>query len=468
VALLVDPTRGSVLQLRGFPKNSGFPFGFFHKNKELDMGSLVVVGAQWGDEGKGRIVDLLSESADVVARFQGGANAGHTIIADGKEYILHLIPSGIVRGKTCLIGNGVVIDLPTLFEEIETMKSKGLQLEGKLLVSDRAHLTLPYHRLLDAAREADNRARKIGTTQRGIGPTYVDKMMRIGVRVCDLFDPALLAEKIAANWEEKTHGLRHLSEEQRPHPEEVVKQYLEFAEKLKPYVVDGSVVLNAARKNGENVLFEGAQGTGLDIDFGTYPYVTSSNATAGGACTGTGVGPTFINHVAGIAKAYTTRVGEGPFPTLMEPEIEEMCRQVGHEYGATTGRKRLCGWFDAMLIRHATRVNGLDSLIITKLDVFDHFDELKLCTGYEIDGQPVENFPASLAQLARCEPVYETFPGWKSSTEGARSMDDLPVEARNYLARLEEVSEVPISLVSVSPSRESFILRDERLLSYQY
>jgi adenylosuccinate synthase len=432
------------------------------------MGSLVVVGAQWGDEGKGRVVDLLSERADVVARFQGGANAGHTIITEGKEYILHLIPSGIVRGKTCLIGNGVVLDLPTLFEEIADMEAKGLQLQGKLLVSDRAHLTLPYHRLLDAAREADNRARKIGTTQRGIGPTYVDKMMRIGVRVCDLFEPDVLGEKIAANWEEKTHGLRHLTKEQRPHPEAVLEQYLEFAERLKPFVVDGSVVLNDAKRRGENVLFEGAQGTGLDIDFGTYPFVTSSNATAGGACTGTGVGPTFIDHVAGIAKAYTTRVGEGPFPTLMEAEIEEKCRQIGHEWGATTGRKRLCGWFDAMLIRHAARVNGLDSLIITKLDVFDQFDEIKLCTSYKTANGTVENFPASLSRLAECEPVYETFAGWNTSTEGARSMDDLPANARKYLERLEEVSEVPISLVSVSPSRESYILRDERLLNYGY
>ncbi len=431
------------------------------------MGSLVVVGAQWGDEGKGRVVDLLSENADVVARFQGGANAGHTIIVDGTEYILHLIPSGIVRGKTCLIGNGVVLDLPTLFEEIAEMEGKGLQLTGKLLVSDRAHLTLPYHRLLDAAREAANAARKIGTTQRGIGPTYVDKMMRIGVRVADLYEPELLKEKIAANWEEKTHGLRHLSEEQRPHPEEVLASYLEYAEKLRPYVVDGAVVLNNAKKAGQNVLFEGAQGTGLDIDFGTYPYVTSSNATAGGACTGTGVGPTFINHVAGIAKAYTTRVGEGPFPTLMEPETEEKCRQVGHEFGATTGRKRLCGWFDAPLIRHAARVNGLDSLIVTKLDVFDVFDELQLCVGYELDGESVE-FPASLGRLAKCKPVYETFKGWNTSTEGARSLEDLPAEARAYLARLEEVCEVPISLISVSPSRESFILKDERLLSYAY
>jgi adenylosuccinate synthase len=404
----------------------------------------------------------------VVARFQGGANAGHTIVVDGTEYILHLIPSGIVRGKTCLIGNGVVLDLPTLFEEISTVEGQGLKLDGRLLVSDRAHVTLPYHRLLDAAREAANAARKIGTTQRGIGPTYVDKMMRIGVRVCDLFEPELLKEKISANWEEKTHGLRHLTDEQRPHPEAVTEQYLAFAERLRPYVVDGSVVLNQARKAGQNILFEGAQGTGLDIDFGTYPYVTSSNATAGGACTGTGVGPTFIDHVSGISKAYTTRVGEGPFPTLMEDPIEEYCRQVGHEFGATTGRKRLCGWFDAMLVRHAARVNGLESQIITKLDVLDSFDEIKLCTGYRLGGEVLENFPASLGVLAKCEPVYETFPGWKTSTGTARSYTDLPSEARAYLDRLEEVTEVPIAIVSVSPSRESFVARDERLLSYSF
>ncbi len=432
------------------------------------MGSIVVVGAQWGDEGKGRVVDLLAERADVVARFQGGANAGHTIIVDGVSFILHLIPSGIVRGKTCLIGNGVVLDLAALFEEIETVQGQGLEVEGRLFVSDRAHITLPYHRLLDAAREGDNRARKIGTTQRGIGPTYVDKMMRIGVRVCDLFEPEELREKIAANWEEKTHGLRHLTDEQRPHPDAVVETYLAYAERLRPFVVDTSVVLNDARRAGKNVLFEGAQGTGLDIDFGTYPYVTSSNATAGGACTGTGVGPTFIDHVAGIAKAYTTRVGEGPFPTLMEAAIEEKCRQVGHEFGATTGRKRLCGWFDAPLVRHAANVNGLGSLIITKLDVFDVFDEVKLCVGYKDKAGNDAAFPASLARLAECTPVYETFPGWNTSTEGARTMEDLPAPARAYLARVEEVAGVPISLVSVSPSRESFILRDERLLSYDY
>ena len=432
------------------------------------MGSLVVVGAQWGDEGKGRVVDLLAEGADLVARFQGGANAGHTIIVAGEEYILHLIPSGVVRGKTCLIGNGVVLDLPTLFEEMDGLESRGIKLEGKLFVSDRAHVTLPYHRLLDAAREAANPARKIGTTQRGIGPTYVDKMMRIGVRVGDLFEEDLLAEKIAANWEDKTHGLRHLTEEQRPHPEAVVAQYLLFAERLRPYVADVSVLLHESRRNSQSVLFEGAQGTGLDIDFGTYPYVTSSNATAGGACTGTGVGPTFIDHVSGIAKAYTTRVGEGPFPTLMEPEIEERCRQIGQEFGATTGRKRLCGWFDAMLVKHAGRVNGLGSLILTKLDVLDTFEEIKICTGYQYKGEKLDYFPASLKVLQECEPVYETLPGWQAPTSGARRMSDLPEAARNYIARLEEICEIPIALISVSPSREAYIARDQSLLNYQF
>jgi len=432
------------------------------------MGSLVVVGAQWGDEGKGRVVDLLSERADVVARFQGGANAGHTIIVEGQEYILHLIPSGMVRGKTCLIGNGVVIDLPTLFEEMDELTSRGIQLEGKLWVSDRAHITLPYHRLLDAAREAANPARKIGTTMRGIGPTYVDKMMRIGIRVSDLFDEELLTEKIAANWEDKTHGLRHLTDEQRPHPEAVVAQYLQFAERLKPYVTDCSVLMEDARRAGENILFEGAQGTGLDIDFGTYPYVTSSNTIAGGACTGTGVGPTSIDHVAGIAKAYTTRVGEGPFPTLMPPDIEEKCRTIGHEFGATTGRKRLCGWFDAMLVRHAARTNGLTSLIITKLDVLDEFDSIDLCTGYMYNGEKLAHFPSSLRVLAQCEPIYETWSGWLTPTGGARKFEDLPEAARNYVRRLEEICEVPVALISVSPSRECYIALDESLLDYSF
>ena len=432
------------------------------------MGSLVVVGAQWGDEGKGRVVDLLSENADVVARFQGGANAGHTIVAEGVEYILHLIPSGIVRGKTCLIGNGVVIDLPTLFEEMETVEAQGIVLKDKLFVSDRAHLTLPYHRLLDAEREASNPARKIGTTMRGIGPTYVDKMMRIGVRVGDLFEPEVLREKIAANWEEKTHGLGHLTEEQRPHPDRVLESYLEYAERLKPFVRDCTLILERARRANQNILFEGAQGTGLDIDFGTYPYVTSSNTIAGGACTGAGVGPTSIDHVAGIAKAYTTRVGEGPFPTLMEAEIEEHCRQIGHEFGATTGRKRLCGWFDASLVRHAARVNGLTSLIITKLDVLDGFEEIKICTGYKRNGETIEGFPSSLRVLSECEPIYETLPGWKTPTGNARTMDDLPENARCYVERLQTVCEVPVSLVSVSPSRESYIALDQSLLTYDY
>jgi adenylosuccinate synthase len=322
--------------------------------------------------------------------------------------------------------------------------------------------------LLDAAREEAFSARKIGTTQRGIGPTYVDKMMRIGVRIADLFEEDLLREKVAHNWEDKTHGLRHLTEEQRPHPDEVIAQYLEYAERLRPYVVDGSVLLNSARRDSQNILFEGAQGTGLDIDFGTYPYVTSSNATAGGACTGTGVGPTAIDHVSGIAKAYTTRVGEGPFPTLMEPEIEERCRTIGHEFGATTGRKRLCGWFDAVLVRHAARVNGLGSLIVTKLDVLDSFEEIKLCTGYLHKGEKLDYFPASLRILQECEPIYETLPGWQAPTGGARCLADLPVNAQNYIKRLEEVSEIPVSLVSVSPSRESFLCLDERLLRYEF
>jgi adenylosuccinate synthase len=410
----------------------------------------------------------LSESADVVARFQGGANAGHTIVAEGVEYILHLIPSGMVRGKTCLIGNGVVIDLPTLFEEMDTLASQGVDLKDKLFVSDRAHITLPYHRLLDAAREAANPSRKIGTTMRGIGPTYVDKMMRIGVRVCDLFEPDILAEKITANWEEKTHGLGHLTEEQRPHPDRVLEQYLQFAERLKPFVRDCSVILAHARREGQNILFEGAQGTGLDIDFGTYPYVTSSNTVAGGACTGTGMGPTAIDHVAGIAKAYTTRVGEGPFPTLMEDPIEEQCRQLGHEFGATTGRKRLCGWFDASLVRHSARVNGLGSLIITKLDVLDTFTEIKLCTGYQYKGEPLEHFPSSLRVLGECQPVYETLPGWQSLTGAARKLEDLPTNARRYIERLEEVCEVPVALVSVSPSRESYLTLNDALLRYSF
>lgn len=432
------------------------------------MGSLIVVGAQWGDEGKGRVVDLLSERADLVVRFQGGANAGHTIVVEGQEYILHLVPSGIVQNKICLIGNGVVLDLPTLFEEMDMLIERGVELEGRLFVSDRAHISLPYHRLLDAAREAANPARKIGTTMRGIGPTYVDKMMRIGVRVTDLFEEELLAEKITANWEDKTHGLRHLTVEQRPNPEAVLGQYLLYAARLKPFVTDSSVMLDQARREDKNILFEGAQGTGLDIDYGTYPYVTSSNTIAGGACTGTGVGPTCIDHVAGIAKAYTTRVGEGPFPTLMDPVLEDMCRKIGHEFGATTGRKRSCGWFDAMLVRHAVRVNGLSSLILTKLDVLDEFESIKICTGYMYRGTPIDHFPASLRVLAECEPIYEEWPGWMTTTGGVRRFSELPEAARNYIRRIEEICNAPIALISVSPSRESYIALDQSLLRYDF
>ncbi len=404
-----------------------------------------------------------------MARFQGGANAGHTIIVEGVKYVLHLIPSGMVRGKMCLMGNGMVIDLPSLFDEIEMLAAHGIGVAGKLFVSDRAHVTLPYHRLLDAAREAANPARKIGTTQRGIGPTYVDKMNRIGVRVGDLFEQELLAEKIAANWEDKTHGLRHLTEEQRPHPESVLAQYLEFAERMKPLVRDCSVLLDEARRAGQNILFEGAQGTGIDIDWGTYPYVTSSNTTAGGACAGTGVGPTSIDHVVGIAKAYITRVGEGPFPTQMESQTETLIHTAaGDEFGATTGRIRSCGWFDAMLVRHAARVNGLGSLILTKLDVLDEFEEIKVCTGYIHKGQPLDYFPASLRVLEECEPVYETLPGWMAATGGARRMEELPEAARRYIERLEELCELPIALISVGPSRESFVARNHTLLRYEF
>lgn len=433
------------------------------------MPTLVIVGAQWGDEGKGRITDLLSRNAHVVVRYQGGANAGHTVVVEGEKYILHLIPSGIIHpGTTCVIGNGMVLDLVGLFKEIGELKEKGLPVEDNLIISDRAQVTMPYHRLLDLPKEPTSGTRKLVTTNRGIRPTYVDKAARLGVRVGDLLCPELLAEKIRANVTDKGWCL-DLPEEPEAWTQTLLQEYGEWAERIRPYVGNATQLVNEAIDAGKNVLFEGAQGTGLDVDFGTYPYVTSSNTTAGGACTGTGVGPTKINRVIAVAKAYATRVGdERPFPTLMEAELEEQVRQSGNEFGATTGRPRRCGWYDSVLARYTTMVNGLHSLVLTKLDVLDDLPSVKICTAYRLDGREIRNFSADVTLLERCEPIYEELPGWQTRTSDARSFADLPEAAQRYVNRIAELSEAPVSIISVGQSRNDAIMVDTSLEQYAF
>jgi adenylosuccinate synthase len=426
--------------------------------------NLCVLGAQWGDEGKGKIVDLLTPHFSLVARYQGGHNAGHTVYVKGRKFVLHLIPSGILHpGIICLIGNGVVVDPHALFAEVDELKSLGIDVTGRLFVSDKAHLILPYHRELDVLAEARRGERKIGTTSRGIGPAYEDKIGRRGIRVGDLADrsddgplASAVHENVAArnrlvgnsdmNWQDVLADLR--------------KQWT----RLQPLVCDTSLYLSEGMRAGRRVLFEGAQGTLLDIDHGTYPFVTSSNAIAGGAATGLGIGPRAIGTVLGVAKAYTTRVGEGPLPTELLGAIGERLRETGQEYGASTGRPRRCGWYDAVAVRYAARVNGLDALAITKLDVLDGIEELQICTAYRCGDQLVTEMPGDVAQLSACEPVYETLPGWTDSTRGVTEVDRLPTEARRYIAKLEETSGVPAAIISTGSERDHPIVRDKGLL----
>jgi adenylosuccinate synthase len=418
----------------------------------------VVVGAQWGDEGKGKIIDILSESADVVVRYQGGANAGHTIVIAGQQYILHLVPSGILHEKAvCVIGNGLVIDPVSLIEEIELLESKGISVADRLYISHRAHLIMPYHKLLDTVKESKDGAKKIGTTGRGIGPAYVDKANRMGVRIVDLLDRDTLAAKLRYNIEEKNVILRKIYEAEELDVDTIINEYQEFDRKIDPYVKDVSSYLNKALNEGKNVLMEGAQGTLLDIDFGTYPYVTSSNATSGGACTGTGVGPTRIDSVMGVIKAYTTRVGMGPFPTEIGDDEGVDLRALGNEYGATTGRPRRCGWFDAVIANYAVRVNGLDAFALTKLDVLDTLEEIKVCVAYNYKGQRITNFPSEIRILEECEPIYETFPGWQATTSGMREYADLPDNARKYLDGLKKLTRTDFAIISVGSGREQTI-----------
>jgi adenylosuccinate synthase len=422
--------------------------------------NIAVVGAQWGDEGKGKIVDLLAPRFSIVARYQGGHNAGHTVYAGGRRFVLRLIPSGILHpGVTCVIGNGVVVDLKALFDEVDELAGSGIGVQGRLFVSDRAHLILPYHRDIDRLSEASLGDRKIGTTSRGIGPAYEDKAGRRGLRVCDLTDAAALDEQIRAGVDRRNRLAGDTTLDWR----DVLDQIRGYGERLRPWITDVSVVLAAATAQGRSILFEGAQGTMLDLDHGTYPYVTSSSATAGGACTGLGVGPRSINGVLGIVKAYTTRVGEGPFPTELTGAIGDELRAKGSEFGAVTGRPRRCGWFDAVQVRHAVRINGLDALVITKMDVLDGCAEIPICVGYRCGGETRAEFPASLRRLAECEPVFESLPGWKTPTAGVRHADLLPAEARAYLARLEALTGVPALLVSTGAAREDTIIRNTAL-----
>lgn len=420
------------------------------------MSTLVLVGAQWGDEGKGKIVDFLSEEADMVVRYQGGANAGHTVVVGGREYKLHLIPSGVLNHKVCVIGNGVVIDPAQLLAEMDGLTQAGYDV-SRVYVSDCAHVILPYHKLLDALEEQARGDRKIGTTGRGIGPAYRDKSARAGIRMADLFHPERFRDRLLHHLDQVNSVLERVYHARPLDGEALVAEYLAYADRLRAHVTDTSALVNDAIDRGHKVLFEGAQGTLLDIDHGTYPYVTSSHPTAGGACIGAGVGPTRIDSVMGVAKAYTTRVGDGPFPTEETGATGAWLRERGREFGTTTGRPRRCGWLDAVALRYAVRVNGLASLALTKLDTLTGLDTVRVAVAYECDGGRSERWPHSVEDLQRCRPVYAELPGWKEDVSGARRLEDLPRNAREYLALVEEHVGVPLAIISVGPDRAQTI-----------
>jgi len=425
------------------------------------MANIVVIGMQWGDEGKGKIVDLLTEFADVVVRFQGGNNAGHTVVVGEETIILHLVPSGALHPqKKCLIGNGVVVDPQVLLEEIDDLKKRGyFKNDNQLLISEDAHLILPYHRRMDVARERMKGEGKIGTTGRGIGPAYEDKVGRVGIRVGDLLDEKIFREKLEANLSMKNACLETCLHDKRFDLEAILKEYVGYARKLKKYVSNTSVFIDRQMKQGRHILFEGAQGTHLDVDHGTYPFVTSSNTVAGGACTGAGIGPTKITEVIGVSKAYTTRVGGGPFPTELKDKVGERIRERGREFGATTGRPRRCGWLDIPLLRDAIRLNGITGIALTKIDVLSEFDPIKICTSYKYRGERLEEVPSQVKVLQECEPLYEEIPGWKAELRDTREFGDLPPRAREYIRYVEELTNVEVILVSVGERREETVLR---------
>ncbi len=424
------------------------------------MSNVVVIGTQWGDEGKGKVVDVLAEKAHVVTRFQGGNNAGHTMVVDGESFISHLIPSGILHPhKICLIGNGVVVDPGVLIQEITELKERGVAVGPQnLLVSENAHLIMPYHKLLDHGREKLKGDKKLGTTGRGIGPCYEDKVTRRGIRFCEFIDPETFEEKLSLIVPEKNFYLKDFLKYETVDQESILEEYLPYAEALRPYVANVSLVLSQAVKAGDHILFEGAQGTHLDIDHGTYPFVTSSNTVAGNACCGAGIGPTQIHSVIGMVKAYTTRVGRGPFPTELHDDIGERLQEMGVEFGATTGRRRRCGWLDAVVVRNSARINSLTGIAITKLDVLSGLEILKICTAYEYKGQKLPEFPSSLRVLEACRPIYEELPGWSEDITAVKDEDGLPENARAYLRRLEELVETPIQIISVGPGLHETIM----------
>jgi adenylosuccinate synthase len=422
------------------------------------MPNTILIGAQWGDEGKGKMIDFLARKSDYIVRFQGGNNAGHTVWIGTNKYVLHHIPSGILNpGKRCLIGNGVVLDLDAFFEEIEMLTSRGISVKNRIFVSDRAHVIFPYHRLIDQLREDRTGAKKIGTTKRGIGPCYADKANRLGIRVSDLMNPRVFKERLKIALEEKNLLLKKIYQHKPYSFQALFKKYSGYRKKLAPYVRDTNVLLEEAQRKNRKILFEGAQGTLLDVDHGTYPFVTSSNASAGGAVVGAGVSPTKITAVIGVVKAYTTRVGEGPLPSVFPSRLMNRVQALGKEFGATTGRPRRCGWFDALVVRHAVLVNGLTKVVVMKLDVLDTLAELKICVAYRYRNQKFKRFPADLEVLEKATPIYESMPGWLTSTEHIRKFKDLPRNAKRYLRRIESLIQIPISLVSVGSERSQTI-----------
>ena len=425
------------------------------------MASVIIVGTQWGDEGKGKIVDYLANKAQYVVRSQGGSNAGHTVVVDNIKYKLRLLPSGILhKDKVCIIGNGVVIEPKVFLSEIDGLIEKKVNMSN-LKISNRAHVLMPYHKILDELQEEDLGENKLGTTKNGIGPCYMDKASRLGIRIVDLMNKETFAKKLKFNVELKNKLLKKLYNHEGINYEELLKEYLEYADRLRPYVADTTTILNKAIKEKKNILFEGAQATMLDLDHGTYPFVTSSYPAAGGACTGSGVGPRKIDNVIGVVKAYSTRVGEGPFPSELFDDVGQFIRDKGGEYGTVTGRARRCGWLDACVIKYASYVNGLDSIAITRLDILDELEKLKICVAYKYNGEILEDYPADLDILSKVEPVYEEFDGWKTSTTNIREYNKLPENAKKYLKRLSEVIDTEISIVSVGAGRdETIIIKD--------
>jgi adenylosuccinate synthase len=422
------------------------------------MSTKIVIGTQWGDEGKGKYIDILAQDSDLVVRFSGGNNAGHTIVANGNKYALHLVPSGILHpGKTCIIGNGVVVDPAVLIGELRSLNEKGVNTDN-LFVSDRSHVIMPYHKVLDELQEKTRGNNSLGTTKRGIGPAYADKTERCGIRMCDLIDEKIFKDKVRSNLEIKNLIIEKVYGGEKLNAEKIIEEYLEYAKILKKQITDTNYMLFTAISAGKNILFEGAQATFLDLDFGTYPYVTSSNPVAGGVCVGAGIGPTYINDVYGVLKAYTSRVGAGPFPTEQDNETGDQIRELGFEYGTTTGRPRRCGWLDLVMIRYAARVNGLTALAINHVDTIGKLDKIKLCTSYKKDGVLINHFPASLEELSKCEPVYEEFDGWDEDVSEIRDFNNLPANAKKYLSRIEELVEVKIKLIGVGKERTNTIV----------